>query len=85
MSLNSYLKCRKATIIWGYPSFLSIVPSRTVKKWLYNARRAVVASSAVVTKDVEPYTIVGGTPAKMIVQRENKNYTYKPNFDIHIF
>lgn len=27
---------------------------------------AVVAAAAVVTKDVEPYTIVGGNPAKLI-------------------
>jgi len=30
---------------------------------------AVVASRAVVTKDVEPYTIVGGNPAKVIKKR----------------
>jgi len=31
---------------------------------------AVVASGSVVTKDVEPYTIVGGIPAKFIKKRE---------------
>ena len=46
---------------------------------------AVVASGAVVSKDVEPFSIVGGIPAKVIGQRENKEYTYKPNFNIHIF
>lgn len=30
---------------------------------------AVIASGAVVTKDVEPYTIVGGNPAKVIRRR----------------
>jgi virginiamycin A acetyltransferase len=30
---------------------------------------AIVSSSAVVTRDVEPYTIVGGNPAKTIRQR----------------
>ena len=37
---------------------------------------AVVASGAIVTKDVPPYTIVGGTPAKIIGYREKKAYSY---------
>ena len=32
---------------------------------------AIIATSAVVTKDVEPYAIVGGVPAKKIGQRFN--------------
>lgn len=39
---------------------------------------AVIASGAVVTKDVEPWTIVGGVPAKTIGRRQEKNYNYKP-------
>lgn len=35
---------------------------------------AVVASGAVVTKDVSPYTVVGGIPAKVIGHREEKEY-----------
>ena len=31
---------------------------------------AVVAAGAVVTKDVEPWTVVGGNPAKFIKKRE---------------
>ena len=37
---------------------------------------AIIASGAVVTKDVEPYTIVGGVPAKVIGRRERKQYNY---------
>lgn len=37
---------------------------------------SVVASGAVVTKDVEPYTIVGGVPAKKIGERKRQRYNY---------
>lgn len=37
---------------------------------------AIVASGAIVTKDVPPYAIVGGVPAKVIGQREKKTYEY---------
>lgn len=37
---------------------------------------AVVAAGCVVTKDVEPFTVVGGIPAKIIAKR-NENLTYQ--------
>lgn len=37
---------------------------------------AVVASGAIVTHDVPPFCVVGGVPAKVIGQRENKEYDY---------
>lgn len=40
---------------------------------------AIVASGAVVTKDVPPYTVVGGIPAKVIGKREEKDYQYGYN------
>lgn len=41
----------------------------TVLKGVSIGEGAVVAAGAVVTKDVEPYTIVGGVPAKKIGER----------------
>jgi acetyltransferase-like isoleucine patch superfamily enzyme len=40
---------------------------------------AVVAAGAVVTKSVEPYTIVGGNPARLIGQR-SRDLVYSLNF-----
>ena len=50
-----------------------ILPGVTVGKG------AVVAAGAVVTKDVTPFTIMGGVPAKKIGDR-NKNLDYQVNF-----
>lgn len=48
-----------------------ILPGVRVKKG------AIVAAGAVVTKDVEEYSIVGGVPAKVIGERRAKDLSYK--------
>jgi maltose O-acetyltransferase len=45
---------------------------------------AVVAAGAVVTKDVAPFTIVGGVPAKKIGMRKEMDYQYIPRNPYHI-
>ena len=40
-------------------------------------RGAIIGAGAVVTKDVDPYTIVGGNPAKTIRKRFSDNYIQK--------
>lgn len=45
-----------------------------VLKGVTIGKGAVVAAGSIVTKDVEPYSIVGGIPAKLIKKRFQDNY-----------
>jgi len=47
-----------------------ILPNITIGKG------AIIAAGAVVTKDVPPYAIAAGVPAKIIGERRNKNLNY---------
>jgi acetyltransferase-like isoleucine patch superfamily enzyme len=58
-----------------------IATRATIMGGVHIGRGAVVATGAVVTKDVPPYTIVGGVPAKKIGERDPKACVYE--FDYH--
>jgi acetyltransferase-like isoleucine patch superfamily enzyme len=72
------------------PAFEALYQPITVNDWAWIATNAiilagvtigegaVVAAGAVVTKDVLPYSIVGGNPAKVIGERKKQAFTYVP-------
>lgn len=57
--------------------YVFIGPRAIILPGVKIGKGAIVAAGAVVTKDVEPYKMVGGVPAKEIGERINKNLTYK--------
>ena len=57
--------------------YVFIGPRCIVLPGITIGKGAVVGAGAVVTKDVPPYAIVGGVPAKIIGERKNKNLNYK--------
>ena len=56
---NHYAPIKIGNNVW-IGSNATILQGVTIGEW------AVIAAGAVVTKDVEPYTVVGGVPAKFI-------------------
>src|SRR3990172_7063238 len=57
--------------------FVFIGPRAIILPGVRIGKGAVVGAGAVVTKNVEPFKIVGGVPAKEIGERKNKNLNYK--------
>lgn len=57
--------------------YVFIGPRAIILPGVKIGRGAVVGAGAVVTKDVAPFAIVGGVPAKVIGERKNKNPSYK--------
>ena len=43
---------------------------------------AVVAAGSVVTRNVQPFTIVGGNPARVIRERGSREFTYQAGLEI---
>ena len=60
---NHYAPIKIGNHVW-IGSNATVLSGVTIGEW------AVVAAGAVVTKDVPPYTIVGGVPAKIIKKVE---------------
>lgn len=73
-NLNSWSEFRESPIIG---SDVWIGGNVTVLQGIKIGDGAIVAAGAVVTKDVDPYTIVGGVPAKPIKKRfDDKTIKY---------
>lgn len=56
--------------------YVFIGPRSIILPGVKIGKGAIVAAGAVVTKNVEDFTIVGGVPAKPIGERKNKNPNY---------
>lgn len=57
--------------------YVFIGPRVIIQPGIKIGEGAVVAAGAVVTKDILPYTVVGGVPAQFIRERKLKNPHYK--------
>jgi len=57
--------------------YVFIGPRAIIMPGVKVGRAAIVAAAAVVTKDVPPFTIVAGVPAKKIGERDLKNPNYR--------
>lgn len=57
--------------------YVFIGPRAIILPGVTIGRGAVVGAGAVVTKNIEPFVIAGGVPAKPIGERKNKNPRYK--------
>lgn len=57
--------------------YVFIGPRAIILPGVHISKGAVVAAGAVVTKDVAPFTIVGGVPAKEIAKRPLQDLQYR--------
>jgi len=57
--------------------YVFIGPRTIIMPGVKIGKGAIVAANAVVTKDVPPFYVVGGVPARFIRERKNKNPNYR--------
>lgn len=57
--------------------YVFIGPRVTILAGVTVGKGAIIGAGAVVTKDVPPFAIVGGVPAKIIGERRNKDLHYR--------
>src|SRR5262249_28471530 len=57
--------------------YVFIGPRVIIQPGVKIGRGAIIAAGAVVVKDVPPFAVVGGVPAKIIGERKLKNLHYK--------
>lgn len=72
---NELFQAHHAPVIIN--DYVFIGPRAIILPGVTIGKGAVVGAGAVVTKDVPPYAIVGGVPAKIIGERKNKNLHYR--------
>ncbi len=74
LSAKDFAAIQEAVSIGDY---VFIGPRSIILPGVKIGKGAVVAAGAVVTKDVEDFAIVGGVPAKVIGERQEKDLDYK--------
>ena len=57
--------------------YVFIGPRAIIMPGVKIGKGAIIAANAVVTKDVPPFHVVGGIPARFIRERKNKNPSYR--------
>ena len=72
---DPYFLAKNAPVL--IEDFVFIGPRAIILPGVKIGKGAVVAAGAVVTKDIAPFSVVGGVPAKIIGERKIKNLSYK--------